>query len=107
MSTTTASTSTPGPRPRSSGATLRMLVGQFGGPVVPLADICQPYFALSIEEAARKFNEGTFPVPAFRLSESRKAPILVACEDLAAHIDAAKDRARRRLERHMRNRGEL
>lgn len=107
MRATTASTNTPGTRPRCSAATLRMLVSQFGGPVVPLADICRPYFSLGIEEATRQFREGTFPVPAFRLSESRKAPILVACEDLAAHIDAAKDRARRLLERHMRNRGEL
>lgn len=90
-----------------STRTLRALLTQYGAPVVPLADISLCYFALSPEEAAKQFNAGRLAVPAFRLSNSRKAPILVAVEDLAAHIDEAKARARRHLERHMRNRGEV
>jgi hypothetical protein len=92
---------------RGNARTLRALVTKYGGPVVPLGEICQFFFALAPEEAARKFNAGELAIPAFRLCDSRKAPILVACEDLAAHIDAAKERASRQFERHARNRGEL
>lgn len=56
-------------------------------PAIPLADVCEKYFSLSYEEALKKAARNELPVPAFRLSNSRKAPMMVSAEDLGAWID--------------------
>ncbi len=48
-----------------------------------------------MKRAAR--NE--LPVPTFRLSDSRKAPVMVSCEALGAHIDKVEAGARAAWER--------
>ncbi len=37
-------------------------------PAIPLADICERYFALSYEEALKKAARNELPVPTFRLT---------------------------------------
>jgi hypothetical protein len=56
-------------------------------PAIPLAEVCEKYFSLSYEEALKKAARNELPVPAFRLSNSRKAPMMVSAEDLGAWID--------------------
>lgn len=63
------------------------LLAIYKGPI-PLTEISKRYLDLSPDEAIRRAALNRLPFPTFRLSESRKAPVLVAIEDLAAHIDA-------------------
>jgi hypothetical protein len=63
-------------------------------PVVPLAEICEPYFGLSYPEAIRRVARGEFPVPAFRLRQSHKAPLVVSCVALGEYIDRQHEEAR-------------
>jgi len=67
--------------------------------VIPLADVCGPYFGLGYEEARRKAALHDLPVPAFRLSQSRKAPLVVAIADLRRLVDARAQEARDEWER--------
>lgn len=60
-------------------------------PLVPLKDICKPYFNCGIEEARRQAALNLLPVPAWRLLESRKAPLMVRVTDLAQYIDSQGD----------------
>jgi hypothetical protein len=68
-------------------------------PTIPLAEICERYFALSYEEAAKKAARNELPVPAFRLTTSRKAPLMVSCETLGAWIDKTEQQAKEVWER--------
>jgi hypothetical protein len=70
------------------------LIARYGGRDVPLAEICERYFGVSPEIAARNAAKGTLPVPAYRASESRKSPLLVRVDDLAQVLDARYERAR-------------
>lgn len=63
------------------------LLAIYKGPI-PLTEISKRYLDLSPEEALRRASLNKLPFPTFRLSESRKSPVLVAIEDLAAHIDS-------------------
>ena len=56
-------------------------------PVVPLMTISKSYFNLSEDKALRAASLNTLPVPAFRLTNSQKAPWMVTIKDLAQHID--------------------
>lgn len=69
------------------------LMSIYKAPVIPLAEICERYFALSYEEAIRKAYRNELPVPAFRLSTSRKSPLMVSAEALGAYIDAQQQAA--------------
>lgn len=62
--------------------------------VIPLADVCGPYFGLGYEEARRKAALHDLPVPAFRLTPSRKAPLVVAIADLKRLVDERAQEAR-------------
>lgn len=75
------------------------LMSIFKSPAIPLADVCERYLGLGIEEAMRKAARNELPVPTFRLSTSRKAPLMVSAEALGAHIDAAEAEARKQWER--------
>jgi len=50
-----------------------------------LSLICEQYFNLSERIAQRKAANGLLPVPAFRLSGTRKGPFYVRKVDLDAH----------------------
>jgi hypothetical protein len=60
----------------------------YKSPVVPLAEICDRFFSLSYQEAIRRAARNELPVPVFRLTDSRKAPLMVSCEALGNYIDA-------------------
>lgn len=55
--------------------------------LLPLADICEEYFGVNAETAGRKASLHALPVPAWRLIDSKKAPLLVHLSDLARLID--------------------
>lgn len=51
-----------------------------------LADICQEYFDITPRIAQRKASMGLLPIPAFRLTGTRKGPLYVRQQDLDAHV---------------------
>jgi hypothetical protein len=65
------------------------LMSIFQSPTIPLSEICERFFSIKYEEALRKAARGDLPVPTFRLTKSQRAPFMVSCEALAAHIDKA------------------
>lgn len=50
--------------------------------LVRLDDVCQEYFAIGVKTARTRASMGQLPVPAFRLSASRKGPFYVRQSDL-------------------------
>ena len=58
-----------------------------------LSEVCAEYFGLSERIAQRKASEGRLPVPAFRLSGTRKGPLYIRKIDLSAHVDRQVQRA--------------
>ncbi len=68
-------------------------------PAIPLAEVCEKYFSLSYEEALKKAARCELPVPTFRLTNSRKAPLMVSAEALGSWIDKAEQDARSLWER--------
>jgi len=64
------------------------LMAIYQSPHVPLREVCERYFSLSYEEALRKACRNELPVPTFRLTSSRKSPLLVSCQELGDYIDA-------------------
>jgi hypothetical protein len=70
------------------------LMSIYKAPVVPLSEICDRYFSLSYDEAMRAAARNELPVPAFRLRDSRKAPMMVSCQALGDYIDACEEKAR-------------
>lgn len=75
------------------------LMSIYKSPAIPLADVCEKFFALSYEEALKKAARNELPVPAFRLASSRKAPMMVSAEALGALIDKTEADARKLWER--------
>lgn len=71
----------------------------FKTPTIPLGDICERYFSLSYEEAMKKAARNELPVPTFRLTSSRKSPIMVSAEALGNWIDKTEAAARDSWER--------
>lgn len=63
------------------------LVAVFKGPTVPLEEICERYLGMGWHTARAEAALNRLPFPTFRLTESRKAPIMVKVKDLADHID--------------------
>jgi hypothetical protein len=70
-----------------------MLLAIYRGPV-PLDDICTRYLNMNREVAYKAAALNHLPFPTFRLSESKKAPLLVDLRDLAAHIDHSRECAK-------------
>lgn len=66
---------------------LRLLVVHDAA-TVPLEDICVRYLNLSWQKARDAAALNRLPFPTFRLTDSRKAPLMVSITDLAQHIDA-------------------
>lgn len=69
-----------------------------------LSDICQEYFGITERIAQRKASMGLLPVPAFRLSGTRKGPLYVRQADLDDHVKREYEKAQR-LNSRMRNAG--
>jgi hypothetical protein len=66
-----------------------ILFKQYASPVVRLDSICDAYLQIGRQEALRQASLNRLPFPTFRLSESRKAPVMIKLTDLARHIDTA------------------
>lgn len=75
------------------------LMSIFKTPTIPLVDICDRYFSLSYEEAMKKAARNELPVPTFRLTSSRKSPLMVSAESLGNWIDRTEAEARVSWER--------
>ncbi|MGI9335751.1 MAG: pyocin activator PrtN family protein [Gammaproteobacteria bacterium] len=71
-----------------------LLMAEFSAPVIRLADISERYLALNPENAKKMALRGELDLPVFRLTDSRKAPLMVHIEDLAALIDRRQENAR-------------
>lgn len=69
-----------------------------------LKDVCAEYFGLSERIAQRKASMGLLPVPAFRLSGTRKGPMYIRKIDLNAHVQRQVQRATQ-LNSHMQKAG--
>jgi hypothetical protein len=75
-----------------------MLLAIYKGPV-PLQDVCERWLNLSPEVALKRAALNRLPFPTFRLSESKRAPLLVDLRDLAGHIDRTRECAKVAWER--------
>ena len=75
------------------------LMSLYKSPAIPLSEVCERYFALSYEEALKKAARNELPVPTFRLTSSRKAPLMVSAEELGNWIDKTQAEARSLWER--------
>ncbi len=70
------------------------LMSIYKAPAIPLAEVCERYFSLSYEEALKKAARNELPVPTFRLTNSRKAPMMVSAEALGDWIDKTEAEAK-------------
>lgn len=52
-----------------------------------LADVCKDWFGLSERIAIRKATNGLLPIPAFRISGTRRGPFYVRRTDFDRHIE--------------------
>lgn len=64
------------------------LLAAFGNSIIPVSDICEPFFNCKKQTAYQQIKAYTFPIPAFRISESNKNEYFVTTEDLAEYIDS-------------------
>lgn len=67
------------------------LLATLKAPVVPLGEICERYLGMGEEWALREAALNNLPFPTFRMTPSRKAPVMVSVTDLASHIDARRE----------------
>ena len=63
------------------------LLARFGSPTVDLKVVCQEFFGITPKTAEQRVKACDFPVPTFKLRDSKRCPTLVKVEDLAAFID--------------------
>jgi hypothetical protein len=75
------------------------LMSIYKTPTIPLSEVCERYFSLSYEEALKKAARNELPVPTFRLTSSRKSPLMLSAETLGQWIDATEAAARAQWER--------
>lgn len=74
--------------------TLFLLMAEHQGKtVLPVDEVAEKYWNMSAAQARRLANEGRFPLPCFRMNNSRKAPWVVLLTDLAQHIDQRRQEA--------------
>jgi hypothetical protein len=77
--------------------TIFLLLAEFEESMIPAERIGEKYFGLKKVETYRRINEGKFPLPAFKLVESQKAPYLVNVADLAAYLDKMRDQEKKAM----------
>ena len=63
------------------------LLARFESPTVDLKDICDEFFGITPKTAEQRVKSCEFPVPTFKLRDSKRSPTLIKVEDLAAYID--------------------
>lgn len=62
---------------------------------IPVETIAGELFGLSYEVARTRITKGDFPLPAFQLADSAKAPWFVSIEDLADYIQKRRNQAKK------------
>ena len=62
--------------------------------VLSVEEVGAEYWRYAPAHARKLAMRQRFPIPAFRTSASRKAPMLVRITDLAEHLEACANRAR-------------
>lgn len=72
--------------------TVFLLLAEFGQTDLPLEPIAKRYLGLDERQARYKANRAALPFPAYRAG-SQKSPWLVRITDLAAWIDAEREKA--------------
>lgn len=65
-------------------------MAEFQAGEIRLADCCEKYFSLGIDEAKRRASLQTLPVPVYRASGTQKGEWLLSVQDLANWIDSQK-----------------
>ena len=70
------------------------LLARFGSPTVELKDVCKEFYGITPKTAEQKVKACDFPVPTFKLRDSKRCPTLMKVEDLAAFIDTKYQEAR-------------
>lgn len=76
-----------------------MLLATYRDPMIPLSLICEKYFNMQIKSARDSAALNRLPVPTWRLTDSRKAPLMVRLTDLASYLDSRSDTERERWEK--------
>jgi len=74
-----------------------LLLAEHSRAILPLEEVAERYLGLNERVARAKANKGELPFPAFQPG-SQKGPWLVNIADLAAWLDAERDRAARDFE---------
>jgi len=74
--------------------TALLLMAEHNRAILPLEEVAARYLGLNERVARAKANKGELPFPAFQPG-SQKGPWLVNIADLAAWLDAERDRAGR------------
>lgn len=64
-----------------------LLIVVHRGPIIPLSEICEQYFGIGPALAIQAAMRHRLPVPAFKLRDSKRAPFLVSCSDLAKLLE--------------------
>lgn len=68
-------------------------------PVIALEHICKDHLGVGYERACELAALNRLPLPTFRLTESKRAPLMVHYSDLAAFIDSTRETAAASWER--------
>lgn len=71
-----------------------LLLAQYGKADVPLAAVASDYLGMTQKEANTRATRAALPFPAYRVG-SNKSPWLVRVTDLAAYLDAEREKAER------------
>jgi len=73
-------------------------MAQYNKAVIPLSEFCKDYLNITEFTAKRKYSEGNLDLPLFRYEESQKAPLFIRVQDLAEHIDAKAEKAKKQVQ---------
>ena len=66
----------------------------YGRPLIPVSEICEEFFNCRIKTANQRIRAGTFPIPAFRLTDKNSGNFFVKIDDLADYIDKMHTKAK-------------
>ena len=69
-----------------------LLMAEYGTTDIPLEVVAEKYLGMAARAAGNKAAKGELPFPAYRPG-SQKSPWLVRITDLAAWLDAERDKA--------------
>lgn len=70
------------------------LLARYGSNTIDLKYVCEEFFGIKINTAMQRAKIGSFPIPTFSLTDSKRCPTLVKVDDLAAYIDEKYEAAR-------------